>query len=332
MTSIPEIPVITVDAIVAALNADPHDDGVSYRVLLSPGNVHVAVDVHGLPSLLVPVQRLPDRRNFVVGDVRLTTHEMIRFQVANTNSETPALIVTCLDRDRPQSFSVFLLDLVHRLNGATQSPLVIIELVLHEWHEMLTRRERLTVREETGLWGELAILQTLPDLDQGLVAWTGPSGDSVDFRSNGVALECKTSTVPWRHTLSLQQVEQVQADHAATYLVSIWIGTDAAGRSLPELIESIDGRLTDPVEFRRRLLKVGYAYEQRELYSERYTLLRGPAFIPMASVPRVRHVDPGVSQVRFTVSVEGCEPVQIEESVKIQARLVARREENDAGE
>jgi hypothetical protein len=323
---------ITVDAIVAALSTEPHDDGISYRVVLSPDDVHLAVDARGLPSLLVPVKQLPDRRNFVLGNVRLTTHETIRFQVGETVSESPAVIVTCLDRDRPQSFSVFLLDLVHRLRSETGSPVVIIELALREWHEMLTHRDRLTVPQELGLWGELAVLRAMPDLDRGLAAWTGPSGDSVDFRSNGIALECKTSTIAWHHTLSLEQVEQVQADLAQTYLVSVWIGADAAGTSLPEMIDELEAQLANPIDFRKRLLQAGYAQEQRELYSEHYVLLREPALVPMADVPRVREVDPGVSQVRFSVSLAGCVPVEAGEVEKIQAQLVARKEEHDRGQ
>ena len=315
---------ITIETIADALDIDPVDDGVSYRVVLSPGQMHVAVDARGLPSLIVPAADLPERRNYLLGEVRVATHDKIRFRIGGETHESAAIIVTCLDRERPRSFSVFLHDLIRRLETGNEPPQTIISTALREWHELLTKRGRLSREDEIGLWGELTLLLHLSDVNRGVASWTGPNGDSVDLRGDGIALECKTTTRQWKHTLGLDQVNQVKATHAETYLVSLWVGTDPAGRSLSEVVDAVEAKLSDRAEFRRKLLSAGYSPDQRELYTDHYALLSDPALISMATVPRVREVDAGVSAVRFTVSVEHCSKLDEAAAGAVMERLVAK--------
>lgn len=318
----------TVEEIISALGGTPVGNSASYRVVLSPSHgLHLAIDSQGFPSLLVPVAKLGEARNFVLGVIRVATYAKVRFDIGETTRQASAVVVTCMNRERPQSFSVFLLDLIHRLQNEKAETIVTVESALREWHEMLTRQERLGTEQEIGLWGELVVLRGLPNLSRAVECWTGPSRDHVDFRGAAVALECKTSRARLRHALSLEQVEQVQAELVETYLVSIWIGSDPAGDSLPEMIDSIERGLSSTTTLRRRLLQVGYAYEQRNQYAERFALLSDPVLVRMSDVPRVRQVDSGVSGVRFVAELDACNPVDTDEVGRIYRRLVGGEKE-----
>jgi hypothetical protein len=92
--------------------------------------------------------------------------------------------------------------------------------------------------------------------------------------------------------------------HAA-YLLSIWIGIDPVrGVSLKELVERLLARVFDPPALLKQIALVGYVPPDSDQYATRFLPLEAPCWFSAADVPRVRAVDPGISQLRYVVQLD----------------------------
>jgi hypothetical protein len=54
----------------------------------------------------------------------------------------------------------------------------------------------------------------------------------------------------------------------------------------------------------KHVVSLGYSPVDKSHYATRYVLLEAPRWFRIEDVPRVREVDPGVSEIRFVVTLD----------------------------
>jgi hypothetical protein len=198
-----------------------------------------------------------------------------------------------------------MLDLAKRLNelcsDATWSSVLGW---VEEWQLLLGRPNVMSEEQQLGLWGELWLISKSTRPDSLLAAWRGPEADAIDFFLDGIGLEVKVSRQPHVHHVSQRQVAEPLGEHEA-YLISLWIAPDPVrGTSLTQLVNALVAKVADPAFLLKRISELGYSPQHRDQYATRYLLLEYPLCFRARDVPRVRSVDPGVSQIRYVVSLD----------------------------
>jgi hypothetical protein len=202
------------------------------------------------------------------------------------------------------TFSTLAYDVAETLGAARRRPSGRAVLAaLARWERLFRSRHVLSEAEEIGVWGELWCILNAPDPDSSLKAWQGPDGERRDFFAGNISIEVKTSRERLRHHVSLDQVERPSGD-AESFLVSIWVTLDPAGATLPSLVERVASSVADLASLEPKLLAVGYGHEDRALYDRRFSILERPIVFPTTAVPRIRSVDPGISEIRYRVRLD----------------------------
>ncbi len=259
----------------------------------------------------------------VSGSLSVTFPATVLFDVSGRQWEAPCAVIECLDEGLLPAFCALSVDVAERLTaeGRTPSP-ADVAAALADWERLLRSRRRLSDTEEMGLWGELAFVDRMPDVDAAIRCWRGPFGDPVDFLGAGVGLECKTTKIRLQHHVSLSQVLRPLGD-VPVYLVSQWAGIDAqAGRTVSDLVDGIAGRTTETVALERALLAVGYSRADAALYKARFVLLEAAHWFAESDVPSIRQMDTGITQVRYVVQLDELRGLEDAEAQALERRLV----------
>ena len=274
-----------------------------YTLLESVGESWAARSRAGLAALVIPLHAVGasavGRRS---SGCELLAHPSLRFVHEAQTWQGPAAALVCTDPDLVDAFAVLATDVARRADAdaSWQSLLAVVE----EWQTLLAPRGRPSTERELGIWGELWFLDQSEALDLLLVGWRGPEGDPTDFFVAGVAAEVKASRVRRQHHVSQAQVDAPIGSGEA-WLVSLHVKVDPGARStVPSLAESILARASDPTDAMRRIARAGYTANDRREYTNGFALVLEPEWYPIASVPRVRTADPGVSHLRYRVSLD----------------------------
>jgi hypothetical protein len=299
--------------------------GSDYVLGAHLGKAYAGRAISGAAALVVPVAALPPR---AVGrrteGFELIPHASLRFAYGGREWTAPAAALTCADPELLDAFVVLAADIHGRLpeepNGDWESILAAVE----EWQSLMAPRGRPDADAEVGLWGELWLLASSASPDRLIAGWRGPDGDAADFVLDGRAAEVKTARQRRRHHVSLAQVADPVGTHEA-WLVSIWVGIDPIrGLTVPALIDEIMARVDDPGTALRRLIGAGYSPADRLSYEGRFVVLAQPEWYPVVSVPRVRSADPGVTQIRYVVTLDETLAVPEADAATLWAHFVGR--------
>lgn len=138
----------------------------------------------------------------------------------------------------------------------------------------------------------------------------GPEGGPADFVIAARCVDVKTSKARLRHFVSQTQVDRPMGDLQA-YFASLWVGSDPdAGVRLPSLVERLLARSSDPACILKHLLQLGYSPADRDHYEATLLLLEEPHWFSVEAVPRVRVADPGVSHLRYAVTLDDTKALQ----------------------
>lgn len=190
-----------------------------------------------------------------------------------------------------------------------------------EMKDLLADRSRLSEEKETGLWGELCLLEHLIDCqgeEAGIDAWLGPAGSEHDFSFGAFEVEVKTTRSEARrhHVGSDTQLEPVPG--RPLFLISIQAtlaGTSEEGRALPELVAAVRARLSQArSRFETNLSDLRYFDEDADLYITRFQLRARPRGylvdedFPAITRTRLTAVVPNasmISDVHYVVDVRG---------------------------
>lgn len=300
-----EISVQTLKDSLAAVAAAPLDVATHYKIAADLGPAFLARARSSAPTMLVPLPIAGAGVGRRGGGFSLTPATRVAFDFGGRRWEQPAATLECTDVELVDAFLVLVVDVVRRLKSARgEVSWSIILGWVEEWQALLGRRFVMTPEQQLGLWGELWILANAAAPDSLIAGWRGPDRDAMDFLYDGVGLEVKVSRKAHVHHVSQRQVDRPVGVHDA-YLLSIWVAPEPArGVSVSELVETLIARVADGPFLLRQIALTGYSPIDRDQYAVRYVPLEPPRWFRADDVPRVRAVDPGVSQVRYVVGLD----------------------------
>jgi hypothetical protein len=288
-----------------AVRPPPAGGTEDYRISAELGAALLGRGRSGRVALLVPIASAAGAVGRSGGGFTLSSSAKVVFEHHGRRWEQPSAILECTDVSVEDAFLVLVSDIAARL-GSRASDVTWRDVLasVEEWQALLGRRSLLTSEEQLGLWGELWVIQRASYPDQLVAAWRGPSRDPVDFFCDGMGVEIKTSRRSHVHHVAQSQVDDPSGDNES-YLLSLWVGSDPVrGSSLGQIVADILGRLDDPAAFLRKLGAAGYSPQDQQEYSEKYVTLEPASWFHIRDVPRVRAVDDGVYDLRYTVALD----------------------------
>lgn len=197
-------------------------------------------------------------------------------------------------------FFPFVLTLVDRVQIERAAVGAAVTASLDQWRDLLRRAAMLSEDVQTGLMGELWMLDRLADQspDTAITAWTGPEREAHDFRVGDREFEVKTTRGERRiHVISNMTQLEPSSGHEL-YVLSLQFAAAGAmgGRSLAERLQQLRDRFEHAglvQEFDRRL-KNGFGLDRSNwnFYRERIQLRSRPALIPVTpEFPSIRTED-----------------------------------------
>jgi hypothetical protein len=289
----------------AAVTAPVLNDAEDYRIAASLGQAFVARARSSAPTMLVPLPVVPAGVGRRGGGFSLTPTSRVAFDFDGRRWEQPAAALECTDLRFVDAFLVLVVDIALRLKaGPGEITWSTLLAWVDEWQALLGRRSVMTPEQILGLWGELWILSKAAAPDSLIGGWRGPDREAIDFLYDGVGLEVKVSRKAHVHYVSQRQVDSPVGAHDS-YLLSLWVAPEPVrGVSVAELVDSLLARVSDGPALLRQVALTGYSVVDRDHYSVRYVPLEPPRWFRAEDVPRVRTIDPGVSQLRYVVSLD----------------------------
>jgi hypothetical protein len=280
-------------------------DKSDYRIAATLGTAFLARARSGNVTLLVPLLQTGGAVGRSGGGFTLSSAPQVAFAHDGREWDQASAILECTDDQLADSFLVLVLDLARRMDsisGEVTWPLIV--MWVEEWQYLLGRKHLLSPEQQLGLWGELWVIARASDTDSLFGAWLGPDQEPVDFFHDAIGLEVKVARRAHVHHVSQSQVDRPKGDFK-TYLLSIWVGVDSnQGVSLPAIVDVLLNKVSDPSSFLRRLAQVGYTPHDRAEYGTRFLVLEEPKWFRAEDVPRVREMDEGISNVRYTVTLD----------------------------
>lgn len=238
-------------------------------IVVDAGEVLIGIDPHGDHQLLVPVsgeaEVLEDAHTAhirVIGR-RLTFDGLVHTYVA----------VVCHRRDLADLFDDILADILNELSETDDHPDLVCKRTLDRWRELLRgNRNRLGDSEVWGLFGELIVLERILEADPGhdVSVWNGPDREPHDFRLARGDLEVKTLGLRGAE-VEIHGLEQLEPPQGGKlHLILVRLATTPNGLTLPELVERIKPKISDPTAFGVKMDKVGYKEAEAHNYQDRY--------------------------------------------------------------
>ena len=240
---------------------------------------------------------------------------------------TQSLAFKLLDPNQQDIFQTLCRDIVSVAARAdSEAGAVSVALVrTWRWHHLLRGGggTLLSPEEQKGLLGELYVLERLllPRISasSAMKAWRGPLGSPKDFEVARVAIESKTrrgGSTPSVSITSENQLDESGVDTLFLHVVAFDEAPEDAthGVTVHDVAERIRTHLFSPDPgacdaFESLLSAAGYRAEDD--YSD-YHWLEGASRIYLVSdnFPRIAsgEIRSGVSHVRYSVSLDDCEP------------------------
>lgn len=213
-------------------------------------------------------------------------------------------------------FSAIAEDLVRELWGLKDNAQRLNRLRdrLQKWNRFMKEHghQGLSEDEVRGLFAELWVLQEHLIRELGgrlaLEAWTGPDAKAQDFVRGRFAFEVKSTG--YSHPEGVAISSEVQLDSNPwneLWLDILRLEDSGSGVSLPELVDSLRGRVREDAEtlqeFERKLTRAGYLEEFANRYQRRYNMLQEAVYRVVDGFPRIVNPPPGVHSVRYQLSI-----------------------------
>jgi hypothetical protein len=227
-------------------------------------------------------------------------------------------------QDLFRKFYLFSLDVIELLERASISVPQAIGISLESWGQLLSRKALMSEAAQLGLCGELCFLEALiaaRGLDA-LKAWTGPRGESHDFRIESDEFEVKSTKRNQRiHIVNgLRQLEPTTGKRLFLLSLHFELAGSGSGYSLPERISKlrglVDGDGVRRGELEEGIKRTGYCDADAAFYSDRLQMRNPPYLIPIdKACPRItsaelisnlgQNVLQRIGEVNYEISVEG---------------------------
>ena len=268
-----------------------------------------------LSTLPQPSPRLPRLKNLVIS-----------FRQVSGGS---AFVLGLKERSQIEIFATLCLDVVEAGEaGENRSDALARALQrTRRWHHLLRggRPTGLSVDEQRGLVGELAFLRNLQSAfgpETAIEAWTGPTGSAKDFELIGACIEVKSHRVaakPYVAIASVDQLTDVEGSRLFLHVVNVASAVLPAGLSLHDHVSMTSVLFEESGSAAEAWEEALYStgYDPSNSYDDRRWLLGTATNYEVAGkFPRISSpVLPGVENVRYSVSLDACEPFRLEEDV-----------------
>ncbi len=230
-------------------------------------------------------------------------------------------VTTSQDQLYPEFYS-FATTLADRIQLRAEAPVEAFTSALASWSELLQPVTVLSIERQLGLFGELWVLDRVVESRgaPGLASWTGPLGETHDFRFGKQELEVKATINPTRSHMIDGEHQLVASPDCSLSLLSIQLEpAGIGGMSLAELVIGVRRRLGDSAGAVRRfdelLPAIGYRTVDSGLYQRRWQLRSTPYLIIVDEhCPRITRADleetkPAtslrISELHYRINVEG---------------------------
>lgn len=199
---------------------------------------------------------------------------------------------------------VLIVSIVDQLDGGSSFRNAVAES-LSGLKNLLSSRRRLTEEKETGLIGELLVLEHVldsTDEEIAVASWLGPMSEEHDYGFAEWEAEVKTTRSESRVHVIGSETQLLPSGDRPLYLVSIQItpaGSSESGFGLPALVSRVRAKLDRGRRaFDRALLNAGWVDEAADLYPARFELRTMPrtyvvdADFPAITTPMLDQVVP----------------------------------------
>ncbi|MGM4889904.1 PD-(D/E)XK motif protein [Tardiphaga sp. 11_C7_N12_6] len=238
------------------------------------------------PVRLLAGVREPDNRIALLIEARLVEapKELIRFSARGLSvsdqrrheEDTFRLAIVLERLDSREVFEVLTTDIANVAMQAStgRDAINAVTRRLEAWQACLrSGRRGLSESEQTGLFGELTVLEMLGRIigyPEAVLAWGGPLDHVHDFNANGISLEIK-SVSGIGNQLSISTLNQLETEGLRQLLlVRVRLREDPLGITLSKLVsqarEMIAQSSSAAVDFDDRLLRVGFLQADSFLY------------------------------------------------------------------
>ena len=240
------------------------------------------------------------------------------------------LTITLMKEDSLEVFRAFCADLVSstRFLARSESARALRTVVgrIHKWKDLFARGGLglLSASEQLGLFGELVVLRDLfltrVDPFSALSAWQGPMGAEQDFQFQEWLFEVKSQMVSSDKQIDISSEHQLDlvSGNIALFHQVFSTSQEPEARTLMALADDVRLTIsrTSPHAanlLEARLIQVGYE-PLPDYDAESLRLATRNAYEVKADFPRVCASDlsPGLSHVRYRLSLEACSPFRIE--------------------
>lgn len=303
-----------------SLRREGGDDQQIYELKGAPvaGIFLIALVEGDLPAIFVVIK--PDDEVPVDLSGRNVRLRGRTIQVGQRNQRV--IEVSCRDRALEVPFSELVVGVYRRLL-AGRSGQAAVAGALEEFRELLERPSGQAVSREqaAGVAGELLVLKRLLGHSPGAWRfWEGPAGGTWDFRSEGRAIEVKTSTRPGGRDIEVHGLHQLDPPSGGLSLVHLTLIPDAAGAvSVPALADELAQLVDDRAAFRELLSEAGYDSDRREGWERhRFEFTQHAVFkvdddFPSLTPSRLEEgrVPAGVGSVSYSVSLDAARKWQV---------------------
>lgn len=195
------------------------------------------------------------------------------------------------------------------------------------WHYLLQggRTKGLTSEEQRGLVGELQFLRQIIEVTSpatAVEAWRGPLGSSKDFEFPEVCVEVKArrgAAKPFVSISSCDQLSDVLGSRVFLKVFNVNSAIKPEGMNLHDHISATSTLLENHPETLDAWYELIYAagYDEDDDYDQlRWIIGAQQEFEILAGFPRIEvPVHEGVDKVRYTVSLQSCEPYRCKEDL-----------------
>lgn len=233
----------------------------------------------------------PRRREIVLASPADGTYEDSRdlenVSIELDETEDPARYVLTVSTEDAPDAAYALAYAVVRQTDTGDSYAHALARAVEQFRNLLRSRRRLSPSQETGLIGELTVLQHLFStlgVEHAMEAWLGPEAEEHDFSLEAYDLEVKTTLAEERKHFvhGLDQLEP-------TYGRALWLLSmqfTPAGRGTGDSLTFLARRAIETAgahgaDVERALEVVGWREADAELYTKRYVLRTVPRSYPI---------------------------------------------------
>jgi len=292
------------------------------KVLVVKGKLCISLIIRpsdGLPGLLILV---PD--GLLKSEWKKNEYYGIIFESPQKVDNSFALPIILQDDKAEKIFESLANDLISsfQLNDDENKIFKCLKEKISLWKRFFQKRTaKLDEDEIKGLIGEIYVLNQIAKTngnDYALNSWKGPIPETYDFQLAKYRVEVKTWSNTSQPQIYISDINQIIYDTVnPLYLSVIQVSKDLNnGKNLAEIVDQLLLSLTNSQKdiFLSLLSDAGYLVGQRELYAEKFSIIKQDFYLVGREFPRIEYnqVSPCITSVKYFINLNGISKFLVE--------------------